>query len=360
MQKYIKYYIVGLIVLGLLASCSSINEPETEKELDPFLNEIVEIEIPMNTISPSFTIQINEKKFNLSLLDINFTSSDTSIIDSSSIITTIIANSINFILKPKIGKYGELQISLIVSDVINIDTTQFIVKVTFDEKNNEYPTLLFPLSSIELEQLRSECPFEIDNYGLISYTGTLSRGQSNITNAESAVNLAKKTIVQYSKFTNVFNESSLLLKEANHNPGPLSFTDWTVLFKNQIYNDLEVINTKILAIVHDEVASLKGHHFNNIFIPKENLIPIERVKEILIGQKYEYECWGPKELEITAESISNDISQNIIWRKIENHIEFRVIWSVPIFEYDSQFANWYVYVDVLSGEILAFIPTFIC
>lgn len=227
--------------------------------------------------------------------------------------------------------------------------------------DGEYPTKLYPIDSLELEQLKSECPYEIDEYGLISFSGIFLRGKSDIKDSNLVVDMSKKTLVQYSKFSNVFSESSLSLKEvSNYNPTPLPTTDWTVIFKNQIYEGLEVLNTEIITIVHNNVASIKGHYFNNIFVPIGNIMPIEKIKENLVGKKFEYNCNGPREIEITAEIISDDVTKNIYWKEIGSHIEFRVVWRIPILSDGLQKIRFYLLVDVISGEILYVQQTFIC
>ena len=227
--------------------------------------------------------------------------------------------------------------------------------------DEEYPTKLHPIDSSELEQLKSECPYEIDKYGLINFAGIFSRGNSDIKDSDIVVDMAKKMIVKYSKFSNVFSESSLSLKEiSNYNAIPELGIDWTVIFKNQIYEGLEILNTEIITIVQNNVSSIKGHHFNNIFIPRENLIPLEKIKENLVGKKIEYYCNQPREIVITSDMISNDITKNIFWKEIESYIEFRVVWRIPILSNNLQKIRFYLLVDVLSGEIIEVQDTFIC
>jgi len=345
-------------------ACNGVNEPIKEKEDKSFLNEIDIIKMSMNGISQTYFIQINEEKYDIESIVISFMSSDTLLVDSTSVSFEVTDDSIKFSIKPKIFSFGETKIGMIVSDKEFTDTTDFTLQVTYDERNDEYPTLLFQVNSLELGQLQSECPYNLDKYGLIKHKGLLSRGQSSIKDPDSVVVLLKSVLVKYSKFSNVYDESAFQVNRvSNYNPFPeIPQTDWTVTSKNQIYKDLEVMNTRILAIVHDKVVNIDGHYYNNIFIPENNIIPVERVKELLIGRKFEYECWGNQELFIRSEVISNNIKMVILPVETENHIEFRVVWKVPITDgyAESDFALFNIFVDVITGEIVLFSSMFMC
>jgi len=233
--------------------------------------------------------------------------------------------------------------------------------------NQEYPTVLFPIGRDKADSIqnaiRSNDFFSyIDEYGLFSFSGTLGRGYSNITDKNISIRLAKEALIKYSKYSNVCDTTQLELDEAtNYNPTPLPFNDWTISFKNQKYKGIEVLNTGIIVIVHEQVSQILGHHFREISIPQKGLIPKEKLVEILVGKKLETMCWTKIEVTITPEMIlKNKITQNIIWRKVNNNIEFRVTWNVPLSTSNDDKISWNVWVDILSGEILLYSPTFIC
>lgn len=231
----------------------------------------------------------------------------------------------------------------------------------------EYPTNLFSIGRVKADSIqnsiRSNDFFSyIDEYGLFSFSGTLGRGNSNITDKNVAIRLAKEALLKYSKYSNVSDTSKLELKEAtNYDPSPLHFTDWLVSFKNQKYNGIEVLNTGIIVIVHNQVSQIIGHHFKEISIPINGTIPKDKLEEILVGKKLETMCWTKIEVTITPEMIlKNKIAQNIIWRELNGIIELRVTWNIPISTSNDDNVSWNVWVDILSGEILFYSPTFIC
>ena len=231
----------------------------------------------------------------------------------------------------------------------------------------EYPTVLLPIGRVKADSIqnsiRSNDFFSyIDEYGLFSFSGTSGRGNSNITDKNVAIRFAKEALLKYSKYSNVSDTSKLDLKEAtNYNPSPLHFTDWIISFENQKYNGIEVLNTGIMVIVHNQVSQIIGHHFKDILIPVYSIIPKDKLAEKLVGKKLETMCWTKIEITITPEMIlKNKIAQNIIWREVNNSIELRVAWNVPITTSNDDNVSWNVWVDILSGEILFYSPTFIC
>ncbi|MFA6401111.1 MAG: hypothetical protein WCX31_05725 [Salinivirgaceae bacterium] len=263
-------------------------------------------------------------------------------------------------------------ISFLVSIVISCENTTIIdveSNITIDTTINiEYPTKLYKLDSVELSQLIIESPYPLDAYGLVCRIGFLNGGYSSINNADSVIDLAKKTLIQNSKFSNVTSDSSLILNSVERYTGPGDFSHWTVIFENQIYDGIEILNTRIIQIVTNTVTIIDGHHFNNIFIPEEGLLPIDTIKAKIVGKTIEYYDWvGIQEKIITHNSIVDDFIKKIYWFEKENYLEFRVVWQIPILYNDNPsddlvgwgYVGWYIYVDILSGEILYILPTFI-
>jgi len=231
----------------------------------------------------------------------------------------------------------------------------------------EYPTVLLSIGRTKADSIqnsiRSNDFFSyIDEYGLFSFSGTLGRGNSNITDKNVAIRLAKEALLKYSRYSNVSDTSKLEIDEAsNYSSSPLHFTDWVVIFKNQKYDGIEVLNTRIIVIVQNQVSQIMGHHYKSISIPKDGTLPKEKLEKIIVGQKLETMCWSKIEVTITPEMIlKNKIVQNIIWRELNGIIELRVTWNIPISTTNDDNVSWNVWVDILSGEILTYSPTFIC
>ncbi|MFZ1290583.1 MAG: hypothetical protein WAR79_10860 [Melioribacteraceae bacterium] len=220
----------------------------------------------------------------------------------------------------------------------------------------EYPTILFPIGRVKADSIQNSIRTNeffsfIDDYGLFSNSGSLNRGSSNITNKNVAIKFAKESLLKYSKYSNINDTSKLKLEESsNNNP----YTDWVISFGNQQYDGLEVLNTNIYVIVHDQVKQIIGHHFKEISIPTKNLFPKESLEEKIVGQKLETSGKTNMEVTITSEMIFKDkIDKSIIWSEFNSSIELRVVWNIPI-GYTYDIVRWNVYVDILSGEMLSY------
>ena len=255
--------------------------------------------------------------------------------------------------------------------LINLISFVLIVSGCGDDINESielsYPTVLIPIGREKADSIQNSIQSNdffsyIDDYGLFSFSGSFNRGSSNITDKNVAIRLAKEALLKYSKFSNVSDTSKLEVKEAiNSNSSPIHFTDWIITFKNQKYNEIEVMNSSIIVIVHNQVSQIIGHHVKDISIPANGIIAKEKVVNNLIGKKLETICWTKIEVTITPEMIlKNKIAQNIIWCEVNNKIEFRIVWNVPISTSKDDNASWNVWMDVLSGEILLYTPNFIC
>ena len=230
---------------------------------------------------------------------------------------------------------------------------------------SEYPSLLVPIGRAKADSIQIAINTNgffsyIDEYGLFSFSGTLSRGNSNITDKNIAVRLAKETVLKYSKYSNVSDTTQLEIDQSTHSSAP-NFTDWVITFKNQKYKGIEVLGTRIIVIVKNQVSQICGHHFKEIALPASGIIPQVKLVDLLVGKKLETMCWTKIEVTLTPEMIiNNKIAQNIIWHEVDKGIEFRVAWNVPISTSNNDIVSWIVIVDILSGEILSYNPTFIC
>lgn len=224
----------------------------------------------------------------------------------------------------------------------------------------EYPTILFPIGRVKADSIQNsirtnEFFSNIDDYGLFSFYGTLNRGNSKITDKNVAIRLAKESLLKYSKFSNVFDTSKIEIEDAtNYDPTTQRFSDWTILFKNQKYDGIEVLQSGIIVIVHDQVNQIIGHHFKDISVPTKNLLPEKKLEEKIVGQKIKSGGKVNSEITITSEMIIKDkITKSILWSELNNSIEFRVVWNIPI-GYTTEIIRWNMYIDILSGEILSY------
>ncbi|MBI9066085.1 MAG: T9SS type A sorting domain-containing protein [Salinivirgaceae bacterium] len=242
--------------------------------------------------------------------------------------------------------------------LINTDTILFFDFIP-DTANNAYPSRLCKLDSLELAALSLATPYPIDEYGLFNSDNYYIYGNTSLSEIE-ALNIASNTLVQNSLFSNVFTSICLDLDYAFL----YSNMYWKIGFQNQIYSGLEVRNSRIAMIVEDSVLDVDGHHFKDIFIPSTDLVPVEEIRESLVGKVLEY--YGLFEIEefvITEEAILENFDKVIQWHEKDNFKEFRVTRKIPIAMNDyvnKDYCDFYVFIDVLTGELLDYYPTFIC
>ena len=239
--------------------------------------------------------------------------------------------------------------------------------VTWDDLPPGYPAILFPLSESELNELQQELNLllndeykaNLDKYGLISWTGGLSRGKSSISDVNEAIKIAKSVAVEFGKFTNVMDTSLLVVDEKTYHRTTDLLTDWAVIFQNQTYEDIEVLNTYILVLITDDIIQILGHHYKDIFIPDENWKNIYTIEKLLIGMEIVYQFdYSEKdtfivtEQDLHVEGATEEASIKILPYERNGRFEMRVCWRVPIFFYGGIYPLWYVFVDVYSGEII--------
>ena len=233
---------------------------------------------------------------------------------------------------------------------------------------SKYPTRLDKLSAEErfdatnqFNAMTDNITANLDDYGLIENAGTLTRGQSGIQDAETAISLSKAKLIELCRFSNVYDSTLLEIQEATNSHGVSWLSDWVVSFKNQKYKNLEVLNTGILVLLGEDVKQISGHHYKDIYIPKEEIISRRLAIKILTGYVIEYQCWGPMSFEIPENSLElNEIRKVVFPIVKEDYIEFRIAWGVPVYYLTDNQSSWVIYIDVITGEILEVIPKFIC
>lgn len=243
-----------------------------------------------------------------------------------------------------------------------------------DNSNIGYPATLYPLTETELNELQTELDSlassqykaSLDKYGLIGPAGLLSRGSSSINDVNSAVSKSKIAIVTFSKFTNTSDTSLLSVNKATNIHGTDLFSDWIVSFKNQTYNDMEVLNSAIIVLVTDDVVQIAGHHYREIFVPVENRITLEDAEKSIIGMELTYYGYADLDTFIVTEdalhidgAIENTSIKIIPYEQIDS-LEIHICWRVPIYAFGSKYPAWYVFVDIISSKVITYWTLFVC
>jgi len=236
-----------------------------------------------------------------------------------------------------------------------------------DDQHLGYPTTLFALSAEELRLLEAEfdslndnkISVTLDKYGLIGTHTSLVIETSNnkITDENQAIRAAEATLVRNSKFTNVSDASLLAVKRTRK----VHDDNWEIHFKNQVYGDIEVIETEIGLRLHEWVYMIwGGHFFRDIIVPSQFLIDEEVAKDSLIGYEIIWYDFGGQQQVYVISSNSFCQAQSdtvIVPLEKDEALELRVAWQVPIANAISPL--WYVYVDVMTGDIIKVVQLFV-
>jgi len=240
--------------------------------------------------------------------------------------------------------------------------------------NIDYPTTLTQLSETELNELQleldsllnSQYKAKLDENGFICSAGLLSRGSSSISDANNAIKKPKSAILKFSQFTNVTDTSLLIVTEATNQHGTNLFNDWIVSFQNQLYDNIEVLNTEMMVLITDNIVQIAGHHYSDIVIPENNLVSLEEAEESLIGLELTYYGYADIDTVVVTENSLHIDNANeeatiiILPFENDNNLEMRVCWRIPIFGFGSIYPDFYIFVDILNEEMITYQTLFIC
>lgn len=189
---------------------------------------------------------------------------------------------------------------------------------------------------------------------------------------ESLVERAKVTLTQNAKFTGVSDTSSLLFASKLSIPGlGGKILALSLSFKSQIYQGLQVqfANAEIRLILDTVgILAIRGNHYPDIYVPNPVFLP-HQAQRMLVGHVLIWYDFGgaPREYRLTEESFCEDTSiadsllepvKVILPYKTERGIELRIAWRVNVGCDEFSFTAWWMYVDIVTGELLLTYQTF--
>ena len=365
MTKDFCFYVMILLFLLSCQSSDIINNSNNENH-PPYISPIEDQTISMNSTLGPLVFSIFDPESDPDSLDLYVISMNLNLVDSTNIILGETGEYRAITITPNWGRIGEVKIVIIVSDGSESDSSSFILNIVQSPSTQSYPTILYPLTESELATVQStfeslnntQIRASLDKYGLLDWSGLLNRGQSTIQNVNVAVSMAKSSLLKFNEFSNITDTVLLVVKRATNEHGSNLFSDWAIEFENQLYRDLIVEKTGIFILVHDDVRQIHGHHYTDIFIPTEEIIDKEIVTSLIDGYIIEYDCWTPQEYIIESDDIVNaDIETVIYPLELNESLEFRVTYKIPIVNPQPQ---WYIFIDVVTGEIIEIRQLFIC
>jgi len=265
-------------------------------------------------------------------------------------------------------------ISLVILSLLLFVCCELFEDSTNQKNSNlKYPTIIYPLSETEHNKLQTELysllNYEyiamLDEYGFTRFDGPLNRGSSSISDKNIAISQAKSAIFTFSQFTNIIDTSILIVKEATNQRGSPFFSDWIVSFENQSYDNIEVLSTEIMIIITDNIIQIIGHHYPDIVIPNDDLVSLDDAEESVIGLELPY--YGYAEIDtfvvdensVHVSNASEETTMKILPFEVNENIELRVCWRIPIFM-GSIYPEFYIFIDTVSGNMITYQTLFIC
>ncbi len=135
---------------------------------------------------------------------------------------------------------------------------------------------------------------------------------------------------------------------------------WYVNTKNQTIDTVEVLNSSIgFRLVNGEVIECANNWFPEIYIPENFNFSREKAKSVLVGKTVTHNGWSDTwDVTITQEDIKRAESIRLVIVPIESDekMELRVAWEITLSQSP---AYYWLYVDVMTGEVVKKSPTII-
>ena len=185
--------------------------------------------------------------------------------------------------------------------------------------------------------------------------------EENIVDPKKILSLVKSTLVKNSKFTNVLDTSKLKVKKFDQ-VGQSSYHH-KIYFEDQVIEGLTVEQSRIVVFFYGNyVYRIEGSWYPEIPIPPEGFgYTVSMAKNKIIGKEFVYYCMSKIDIKITKQSILDEYTEKYIYPIVSDEsIEFRVVYRFSIGRGDLQRPSYHIYVDIITGEIIKFLPLFVC
>ena len=232
-----------------------------------------------------------------------------------------------------------------------------------------YPTVIEELSDLEIEQIISQleqtplinCQ-SIDSYGfpIIDTDDTLCIDEDEWkadTSSTVIKEMAKQAFSDYASFLNITDTSEYQIKAITTSEGMTyskfrsKYTDslppaWFVSTAIQEYEGIEVRGTTLQVLLSpDEAIGIRGHWYDDIYIPEEDVYSKEDAKELIYNTLYEY---SGSEIIPTESSTWHTSKKIIVPVRESNYIEIRVCWAI----YPD---SWEFLIDSQTGDVISYL-----
>ena len=236
----------------------------------------------------------------------------------------------------------------------------------------DYPTTIHRISSVTLEQLRTEfaqthvyLKSSLNGFGFCErHTGFEVNAQlppvlDSLTEAE-AREIIHTFVSNNPSATGVKHPEAFQLKWLRQTPAyPDGTIQWTARSANQVFDTLEVLDSKMyFSIKNRELVSAGNNWFPEIYVPAEFRVDLGEARSLLVGKVVSHYTIAGVEWKVTIapEDVQASTSAlKVLPIRDEDRIELRVVWEL----YIPYPVHYLMYVDVMTGAVVKQTPTIV-
>ena len=248
----------------------------------------------------------------------------------------------------------------------------------------EYPVTYQPMEQVALEERNEEyqkvneyriCS-TLNEYGFTGYSRILFHNDTDpcvaksssgivIEQPDSLVIVAKQTVVENGKFTNVYDSKELEVVELlpiygcticegpNQNSIPL---EWKITFGNQVLDGLEVYDTQITVFVDAQgVTEMWGNWYPDFFAPDLLDIGYVAAQAKVVGTSIDLTTNSNQDSTIVITNnmlLGYPVFKVVPYKNDDGTMEIRKAWAVFIDPDFDQISEFTALVDVVDGALL--------
>jgi len=236
----------------------------------------------------------------------------------------------------------------------------------------DYPTTLYRIPSSTLEQLRTEfaqthvyLKSSLDDFGFcerhtdFEVNAQLPPVLDPLSEAE-AREIIHTFVSHNPSATGVKHPEEFQPEWLRQTPAyPDGTIQWTVRSANQVFDTLEVLDSKMyFSIKNRALVSAGNHWFPEIYVPAEFRVDLGEARYLLVGREVSHYTMAGVEWKVTISGKAVNASTyalKVLPVRGEDRIELRVVWELNI-PYP---VHYLMYVDVMTGAVVRQTPTII-
>lgn len=190
----------------------------------------------------------------------------------------------------------------------------------------------------------------LDSFGFTGEEICHRYNTGNPIQKSTALRIARDALLRNQQFTNVTDTTQLAIFSTS---SLFDDSEWTIEYTPQHYQDKRVLDTRLAVTVNSEgVLNIYNHWYPEIYLPESANFDSTDAKNIVIGNTLTYAGYSgaPNKFKITRASLTGHKTvQSIVPYPTPDGLEMRLTWRVPV-SMNNGFPDWFIYVDVMTGE----------